>query len=162
MTDVTIRLATVADIPFLWHMLLESAFTTNDVREAWRRDAKPPPELVKYLEGWGRRGDAGVVAQDPDGTPAVPPGIACSEGPIEAMASWRSAECPNSPSRLSPGIAAAGSAATYLRRWGGMRETAGSSAWRCPWTRRTSVHAASTSVSASRLSTASTRPEVRL
>lgn len=64
MTPITIRPATVADVPFLWDMLFESSFTTDEARAAWRSDPPPPPELVKYLDGWGRRGDAGVVAQD--------------------------------------------------------------------------------------------------
>ncbi len=68
MTPIAIRPATVADVPFLWEMLFESAFITEEVRAVWRSDPQPPPELVKYLDGWGRRGDAGVVAQDGDGT----------------------------------------------------------------------------------------------
>lgn len=66
---ITIRPATAADLLFLWDMLFESAFTTDEARAAWRRDRQRPPELVKYLDGWGRRGDAGVVAQDGDRTP---------------------------------------------------------------------------------------------
>lgn len=51
-------------------MLFESAFTTDEQRAAWRADPQRPPELVKYLDGWGRAGDAGFVAVDGDGTPA--------------------------------------------------------------------------------------------
>lgn len=65
----TIRPATVADLPFLWDMLFESAFTTDEARAAWRRDPQRPTELVKYLDRWGRAGDAGVVALDADGVP---------------------------------------------------------------------------------------------
>ena len=68
MNPITIRPATSADLPFLWDMLFESAFTTDEVRETWRSDPQPPPELVKYLDGWGRSGDAGVVALDAGGT----------------------------------------------------------------------------------------------
>lgn len=67
MNAITIRPSTVADVPFLWDMLFESAFTTDEARAAWCSDPQPPPELVKYLDGWGRRGDAGVVAQDDGG-----------------------------------------------------------------------------------------------
>ncbi len=67
MNSITIRTATAADVPFLWEMLFESAFTTDEARAAWRADPQRPPELVKYLDGWGRPGDAGVVAQDGDG-----------------------------------------------------------------------------------------------
>lgn len=68
MTPITIRPATAADLPFLWDMLFESAVTTEEARAVWRRDPQLPPELVKYLNGWGRPGDAGVLAQDRDGT----------------------------------------------------------------------------------------------
>jgi ribosomal protein S18 acetylase RimI-like enzyme len=69
MSPIAIRTATAADLPFLWDMLFESAFTTDEARAAWRRDPPRPPELVKYLDGWGRQGDAGVVAQEAGGTP---------------------------------------------------------------------------------------------
>lgn len=67
MTPITIRAATVADVPFMWDMLFEAAFTTDEARAVWRSDPQPPPELVKYLDGWGRRGDAGVIAEHADG-----------------------------------------------------------------------------------------------
>lgn len=64
---VTIRPATMADVSFLWDMLFESAFTTDEERAAWRRDPQPPADLLKYLDGWGRPGDTGVVAHADDG-----------------------------------------------------------------------------------------------
>lgn len=77
MHPINIRPATTADLPFLWEMLFESAFTTDERRAAWRAlhnrvvQGRPEPQrpaaLVKYLEGWGRPGDAGVVARDSDG-----------------------------------------------------------------------------------------------
>lgn len=66
---ITIRAATADDLPFLWDMLFEAAFTTDEARAAWRRDPQRPAELVKYLDGWGRAGDAGVVAVAADGVP---------------------------------------------------------------------------------------------
>ncbi len=69
MPSLVIRPATVADMPFLWDMLFDSVFITDDERAAWRHDPEPPPELVRYLDGWGRRGDAGVVAEDGHGNP---------------------------------------------------------------------------------------------
>jgi GNAT superfamily N-acetyltransferase len=62
------RLATANDLPFLWDMLFESAFTTDEARAAWRRDPQRPAELVKYLDGFGRDGDRGVIAEDDAGT----------------------------------------------------------------------------------------------
>ena len=64
MNTITVRPATTADLPFLWQMLFESAFTTDEARAAWRANPQHPPELAKYLDGWGRAGDAGVVAED--------------------------------------------------------------------------------------------------
>ena len=70
MQPISLRPATVDDLPFLWDMLYESAFTTDEQRAAWRADPQRPADLVKYLEGWMRAGDVGFVAQDADGTPA--------------------------------------------------------------------------------------------
>jgi len=64
MHPTTIRATTVADIPFLWSMRFESVFTTDEARAALR--SEPPPGLVKYLDGWGRPGDGGVIALDGD------------------------------------------------------------------------------------------------
>ena len=68
-SDITIRSATTADMPFLWNMLFEAAFTTDEQRVAWRSDPQHPPELAKYLDGWIRPADAGVIAEDRAGTP---------------------------------------------------------------------------------------------
>jgi ribosomal protein S18 acetylase RimI-like enzyme len=58
---VTYRAATPADEPFLFEML-SLAFH-------WRDEAAGPVPLpLKYAERFGRRGDAGVVAED-DGIP---------------------------------------------------------------------------------------------
>lgn len=44
----------------MWEMLHLAAFVDDATRDAWR--AMPSSPLAKYLEGWGRAGDAGVVA----------------------------------------------------------------------------------------------------
>ena len=69
MSGVTIRAATVADLPFLWDMLFESAFTTDDARAAWRSNPQHPAELGKYLDGYGRPGDVGLIAKDGERKP---------------------------------------------------------------------------------------------
>jgi ribosomal protein S18 acetylase RimI-like enzyme len=61
---IALRTATEADLPFLWDMLFESAFTTDEQRAAWRRDPIHPPELRKYLDAYPRPGDASFIAID--------------------------------------------------------------------------------------------------
>ncbi len=64
----TIRSATAADIGFLEEMLVHAA--------TWRSlDARPDrtvlenPNVSRYLSGWGRRGDAALVAEGEEGEP---------------------------------------------------------------------------------------------
>ena len=60
----TVRAALVGDVPFLWDMLWEAAAVAPQVREMGKQKALALPELRRYLDGWGRRGDAAVVAVD--------------------------------------------------------------------------------------------------
>ena len=63
-SDVRLREATAGDAAFIGEMLAEAA--------SWDRPpgAPPPPlddllavpQIADYLEGWGRRGDAGMIA----------------------------------------------------------------------------------------------------
>ena len=62
-----IRQAEPDDLPFLWDMLWEAAAVDAGMRALGREAALGLPVAQKYLEGWGRRGDAGVVAFDDAG-----------------------------------------------------------------------------------------------
>src|SRR6266545_5496611 len=54
------RAAVTGDEGFLWQMLREAAHAGDDVDGV---DAlKRLPELARYVEGWGRPSDLGVVA----------------------------------------------------------------------------------------------------
>ena len=59
---VTLRPATHSadDERFLWEMLLHAAHAGDEV--ATPDDLKAIPELARYVEGWGRPGDVGVIA----------------------------------------------------------------------------------------------------
>jgi GNAT superfamily N-acetyltransferase len=55
------------DVPFLWDMLWEAAAVDAGIRALGKDAALNRPENRKYVEGWGRPGDAGVVALDDSG-----------------------------------------------------------------------------------------------
>ncbi|WP_172196589.1 GNAT family N-acetyltransferase [Saccharibacillus qingshengii] len=63
-----IRPAEARDVPFLWEMLFESLYA-GEGREPFDRSILEEPSMRKYVEGWGRQGDFGVIAETPDGTP---------------------------------------------------------------------------------------------
>jgi ribosomal protein S18 acetylase RimI-like enzyme len=60
---VIVRAATAADLPFMQAMSYEAA--------TWRPELRPPlddvladPHVARYLSGWGRPGDAGVIGEE--------------------------------------------------------------------------------------------------
>jgi ribosomal protein S18 acetylase RimI-like enzyme len=59
--DYAIRPLTTADEPILWEMLYQALHTSEDEPP---RDAVKRPEFARYVDGWGRLGDAGFVAHD--------------------------------------------------------------------------------------------------
>jgi GNAT superfamily N-acetyltransferase len=62
-----LRAATAADRGFIEDMLLE-AFNWNPAREPLSRDrVLGDPVLNKYVEGWPRAGDSGIIALGPAG-----------------------------------------------------------------------------------------------
>jgi len=66
MVEITVRAAVADDEPFLWRMLREAAHAEEEVDSP---DAlKAMPELARYVAGWGRPTDLGVVATR-DGEP---------------------------------------------------------------------------------------------
>ncbi len=61
-----IRPSTQTDTPALWEMLTYAATMAGPVA-ADVAAAQADPFLKKYVEGWGRPGDVGVLALDPNG-----------------------------------------------------------------------------------------------
>lgn len=64
---LTIRPVQADDLPFLWDMLWEAAAVDAGMRARGKDAALADPLNRKYLDGWGRLGDAGVVAADETG-----------------------------------------------------------------------------------------------
>ncbi len=62
-----IRPVQADDLPFLWDMLWEAAAVDAGTRARGKDTALASPWNRKYLDSWGRAGDAGVVALDDGG-----------------------------------------------------------------------------------------------
>ncbi len=62
--DFSLRPTTLEDVPFLWDMLYyaahmsEEGFTSSEA-------AHDHPSLNKWVDGWGRAGDRGMIAFEP-------------------------------------------------------------------------------------------------
>ena len=63
-THFTIRIVQIQDVPFLLDMLYEAAAVSESMRVLGKEKALSLPVNRKYLEAWGRPGDAGVIAID--------------------------------------------------------------------------------------------------
>jgi len=61
--NFVIRSLTATDEPLLWEMLYQ-ALQTAESETAPAREIVRQPEFARYVENWGRPGDAGFVAHD--------------------------------------------------------------------------------------------------
>ena len=61
--DHTIRPLSIEDEPILWEMLYEALQRTESETPPSREIVRQP-EFARYVESWGRPGDAGFVAHD--------------------------------------------------------------------------------------------------
>lgn len=57
-----LRAAAADDLPFLHAMLLEAVYWRVDEPRMTAEETLARPEVARYVEGWGRAGDAGVIA----------------------------------------------------------------------------------------------------
>jgi ribosomal protein S18 acetylase RimI-like enzyme len=66
-----VRRATALDLPFMRDMLYEAAavsWVLQGIEPPARGDLLAHSSNLRYLEGWGRTGDAGVIAESTDGS----------------------------------------------------------------------------------------------
>ena len=61
-TEIVIRAASIADEPFLWEMLYQALYVPEG-SPPFPREIVRQPELGRYVEGWGRPGDVGLIAE---------------------------------------------------------------------------------------------------
>jgi GNAT superfamily N-acetyltransferase len=64
-----LREGTRQDLPFLREMLFEAVSWRSDALRPPMDEALSHPELAKLLEGWGREGDASVIAETAQNDP---------------------------------------------------------------------------------------------
>jgi ribosomal protein S18 acetylase RimI-like enzyme len=69
--SVSVRDASAEDVDFLRQMLYEAVYWKPDRPRPAEADAFENRELAKLLAGWGRSGDAGVVAELQPGSTRV-------------------------------------------------------------------------------------------
>jgi GNAT superfamily N-acetyltransferase len=69
MTAFDVRGLTGADLPFLQLMLREASCWDEDPPHTSVAEVLADPALARYVDSWGRAGDAGVVAAAGDGQP---------------------------------------------------------------------------------------------
>jgi hypothetical protein len=59
---LTIRTVQIEDVPFLWDMIYEAAAVAESMRVLGKEKALSLPMNRKYIEEWGRPGDAEVLS----------------------------------------------------------------------------------------------------
>lgn len=67
--DYWIRRGEASDIPLMYMMLFEAVATNSEIRDMDREVALSLPQIRKYVEGWGRKGDEVMVASESAGKP---------------------------------------------------------------------------------------------
>jgi ribosomal protein S18 acetylase RimI-like enzyme len=67
--DFSIREARRDDEGFLSQMLYEAATWRPGPRRSSPREVLPHPEIAVYIDGWGRPGDQGLIAETDTGEP---------------------------------------------------------------------------------------------
>jgi ribosomal protein S18 acetylase RimI-like enzyme len=61
--DISIRQASTSDKLFLWEMLYHCLFVPEG-QPLFDRKILSDPEIAKYVQGWGREGDLGFIAEN--------------------------------------------------------------------------------------------------
>jgi ribosomal protein S18 acetylase RimI-like enzyme len=64
--DYVIRPLNAGDEPLLWEMLYQGIYNAGSPGSAPSPEVVHQPEFARYATGWGRSGDTGFVAHDPD------------------------------------------------------------------------------------------------
>ena len=80
--NLIIREASASDEPFLREMLYHSLYVPEGCAP-FDRDIVTRPEIAKYVEGWGRSGDLGLIAVDSSSGEAI--GLVLGHGFVNTL-----------------------------------------------------------------------------
>jgi ribosomal protein S18 acetylase RimI-like enzyme len=112
--DVVLRSAGIDDEGFLWEMLFEAAHAGEDGMVG-TDEVRGVPALARYVEGWGRLGDLGVVAVDADGAQVGAAWLRLFAGD-DAAYGYVDDETPELAIAVAPGATGSGIGAALLTR----------------------------------------------
>ncbi len=113
-TAFSVRAATPDDEPFLWRMLLIASHAADDP-ERTVASLAADPTLARYVEGWGRPGDRGVVAVDGAGAVGAA-WLRLLVGDEQSSVAFVDAETPEIAVAVEPGREGLGIGSALLRR----------------------------------------------
>ena len=112
--DYVIRPLTAADEPVLWDMVYQGVQSGQE-KSAPSREVVRQPEIARYVEGWGRAGDAGFIAHDPE--EGNPLGAVWLRRPIVAPGDEGKEQVPELAFAVTPGHRRRGLGAALLTQW---------------------------------------------
>ena len=59
---MVVRNIALQDLPFVWKMLYQALYVPHG-EPPWPEDIVSEPVIAKYLDGWGRPGDLGLIGE---------------------------------------------------------------------------------------------------
>jgi ribosomal protein S18 acetylase RimI-like enzyme len=111
--DYVIHPLTDADEPLLWEMLYHGLHAAEAATKP-SQDIVRRPELARYVAGWGRPGDVGFVARDPE--TGDPLGAVWCRSTMAADSSNKN-DAPELAFAVKPGHRRRGIGAALLTQW---------------------------------------------
>jgi ribosomal protein S18 acetylase RimI-like enzyme len=112
--DYVIHPLTDADEPLLWEMLYHGLHAAEAATKP-SQDIVRRPELARYVAGWGRPGDTGFVARDPE--TGDPLGAVWFRLPIAEESGAQNKVTPELAFAVKPGHRRRGIGAALLTQW---------------------------------------------
>ena len=117
------RLAAVDDVAFMWSMLFRAAHA-DEQPGATVESIRADPDLGRYLDDWGRRGDLGLIATDHE-RPVAAAWLRLFAAHETQLVTYVTAEVPELAIAVEPDRTGQGVGSFLLRRLMGEADAAG-------------------------------------